>query len=429
MPEFDLSTRPRIQQLVELYQATSRITDPLELQREYAYRIRALFRTKGYLSLSTRGLRPGEYRITRIWFDGEALNDWQDNWKRGHALAIHTGGWLGRVVRTPAPKLYTHLDLSDDPVIGSTLAGVGSAIASPLFDGGEALNWGIVFLAEPDGFTAEDIENFFSRGNMIGGMVKGLVLKRQVDDLNHQLTAQLEQIAQIQRSLLPDRAPTVDGITIATSYLTSNEAGGDYYDFFPMRDGRLGVLIADVAGHGAGAATVMAMLQTILHDYQDQATGPASMLAHANRQLLNKRIENNFVTAFMGVVDRDRGVLTYANAGHNHPVRRLPSGLVVPITGAGSLPLGVLEEAEYEQANTSVESGETVVMYTDGITEAFSPPPVREMFGESRLVGAVRDCSGEPPCIIESIHERLYEHTSSRSRADDQTIVALKIEE
>ncbi len=429
MPELDLSTRPRIQQLIELYQATSRISDPLELQREYAYRIRNLFQSQGYISLSTRGLRPGEYRITRRWLNGQALDEWQDNWKRGHTLPVHTGGWLGQVIRSPGPKLYTHLDLRDDPVIGSTLAGVGSALASPLFDGGEVLNWGIALFPEPDGIRPETIEDFLSRGNMIGGMVKGLVLKRQVEDLNRQLMAQLEQIAQIQRSLLPDRAPTVDGVTIATSYLTSNEAGGDYYDFFPMRDGRLGVLIADVAGHGAGAATVMAMLQTILHDFQDRASGPASMLAHANRQLLNKRIENNFVTAFMGVVDRDRGVMTYANAGHNHPVRRLPSGLVVPITGAGSLPLGVLEEAEYEQAETPMQSGETVVMYTDGITEAFSPPPTREMFGEPRLIGAVHDCSGEPPCIIDSIHSRLYDHTQSRSRVDDQTIVAIKIEE
>jgi len=429
MPEIDLSTRPRIQQLIELYQATSRISDPLELQREYAFRIRNLFHTKGYISLSTRGLRPGEYRVTRMWLDGENISGWQDNWKAGHSLPVHVGGWLGQVIRTPVPKLYTHLNLSDDPVIGNAMASVGSAVASPLFDGGEALNWGITLRAEPDGFMMENVEDFFSRSNMIGGMVKGLVLKRQVDDLNRQLMAQLEQIAQIQRSLLPDRAPSVDGVTIATSYLTSNEAGGDYYDFFPMRDGRLGVLIADVAGHGAGAATVMAMLQTILHDYQDRATGPASMLAHANRQLLNKRIENNFVTAFMGMVDPERRVLTYANAGHNHPVRRLPSGLVVPITGAGSLPLGVLDDAEYTQADATIERGETVVMYTDGITEAFSPPPTREMFGESRLVGAVHDCSGEPPCIIESIHARLYEHTNSRSRADDQTIVAIKIEE
>jgi len=428
MKVIDLTTNPRLRQAAELYQTTSIQTDPVELQKEYGRRIRDIFHTAGYISLSTRGLKPGEYRITRQWLHNFDPDKLQDNWKYGHLLPVHTGGWLGEIIKSPIPKLFHAMDLRDDPVLGNTLKGIGSAIASPLFEGGQPLNWGISFREEPYGFTEADAEDFFHRGNMIGGMVRSLVHGRRVRELNEQLMSQLEAIANIQRSLLPERTPDVAGVKIATSYLTSNESGGDYYDFFDMGKGRFGVIVADVAGHGAGAATVMAMMQSILHDFQERDRGPAAMLTHANRQMAAKRIENSFTTAFMGVIDENRETFTYANAGHNHPVRRIAPGEVVPISNGGSLPLGIMDDTQYEQQSVRLANGETLVLYTDGITEAFSPPPDKTMFGMNGLVSAVEYGEGNPDCVIEAVHERLFEHTHARDRKDDQTLVALRIE-
>lgn len=428
MEVIDVSGDERIAGYLNLLQSVSRATEPVEVQRRFGHLLLADPGILATVSVSVRGLGPGEYKITRLQRREEFGKPWTDPWAHWSELPVHTGGFIGRVIETNAPKIVRHLQLSDDPVLGPRLSHAGSAFVNPLFDEGEALNWSITFRAEPEGLDPANAAEVFLRGNIIGRMTKTLVLAKQARALNARLTEQLEQIAQIQRSLLPDEIPAIPGLSIAASYLTSNEAGGDYYDFFDMGSDRWGVIVADVSGHGAGAATVMAMLQTILHGFHDRRSGPAAMLEHANRQLLAKRIESNFVTAFFGVFDERRRCLKYANAGHNRPRIRRSEGGVESIEGAASLPIGIIEDPGYEVGTLDIAPGDTLVLYTDGITEAFAPAPRKEMFGEERLAQALRDCSGSPECVIDSIHERLYQHTSSMDRADDQTLVAVRVE-
>lgn len=428
MPRIDLSDILDLRELVELLRSVSAMNDPQEVQREFSARMQIVSQNDAYLGLSVRGLDTGHYKITRCMLTHEDMHaNPVDPWKQWNALPSHKGGWLGEQVTTIEPRLYHDFYLKNDPVLGDLLANFGSALVCPLFDDGVALNWGILLKKSPDGFTPTDVRETILRGNLIGRITRNLVMRREVESLNRRLASQLEQIATIQMSLLPRSTPNAHGIQIATSYLTSNEAGGDYYDFFDMGGGSMGVLVADVSGHGAGAATVMAMLQAILHSYEERGEGPAAMLTHANHQLLNKRIESNFVTAFLGVIDADRRTITYANAGHHPPRRRLPDGTLEIMNGGHSVPLGVVDDIPFEQSQTEIVRGETLVLYTDGIVEAFSPPPDKEMFGVERLDEALRHCTGEPPCVVESIHERLYLHTNSRGREDDQTIVAMKI--
>ncbi|MFM9958244.1 MAG: PP2C family protein-serine/threonine phosphatase [Phycisphaerales bacterium] len=441
MPPVDLSGNSKLPQIVELLDVMSRIRDPLEMQREYAARIRRIQTSAGYVSLSVRNLPPGFYRITRLTLDSAAPAVWQDNWKLGHTLPLYTGGFLGRVVATPEPKLFHHLNEHTDPVLGDLLQDMGSAMAIPLYDQGQVLNWGVIFRHDPRGFSPEELEDQLMRGNLIGGMVKNLVNARRIEELNTQLSEQMQQVANIQRSLIPQMLPDVPGVSLAASYITSNQAGGDYYDFFDMGHGQWGVVVADVSGHGAGAATIMAMLQTILHEYQDRHKGPGAMLAHANRQLLRKNLDSSFVTAFMGVLDADRRTLTFANAGHMNPAVRASGvsgggtprdsspteGAVREVPGHGDVPLGILSDAEYLDETAPLRPGETVVLYTDGITEAFSPPPEREMFGTNRLLRSMSEAPPDPSGVIDAIHARLHAHTQSFQRVDDQTIVAMKV--
>ncbi|MDX2116068.1 MAG: PP2C family protein-serine/threonine phosphatase [Planctomycetota bacterium] len=425
----DLSANPRITNYIQMLREVSRATEPTEVQKRFAALLRDDNLVNGFVSLSVRGLPRGKFKITRLNISDDLGVITSNPWRDFDLLPTYEGGFLGEVIRTPEPKLMLDLDIKGDPVLGDGLARFGSCFANPLYDEGEALNWSLTFKFAKDGYTLSDAESFLLRGNIIGRMTKSLVVAKQVRELNERLTQQLEQIAQIQRSLLPDRTPQVPGLVVATSYLTSNEAGGDYYDFFEMGGGKVGVLVADVSGHGAGAATMMAMLQTILHGYQERGNGPAAMLEHANRELMTKRIESAFVTAFMSVYDPETRTLTYSNAGHNRPQQRLRDGRTVEVDGAASVPLGVIDRPEYEEATREFGPGETVLLYTDGITEAFSPPPQREMFGARRLASALASVDGEPLCVIEAVHEKLYEHTHSRDRADDQTLVVLRAQE
>jgi sigma-B regulation protein RsbU (phosphoserine phosphatase) len=422
-----------VELLTALVRRMSAMDDPAQVQREFAMTMAELSPWEAYVSLSRRGLKPGQFKITNMVMSAEdrgadRLNPWE-HWEQ---IPERSGGWLGEVIAGDRPLLVGDLHLENDPVVGDRLQPYRSAMVIPLFDDGEALNWSIGLHREPDAFTADLVEEFILRGNLIGRVTRNLVIQKELDHLNAQFAQQLQEIAAIQRSLLPDITPTVDGFEIATSYLTSKHAGGDYFDFFEMEQGRFGVIIADVAGHGAGAATVVAILQALLHSAFAGDHDPAATLDRVSRELVRKRIANNFVTAFFAVFDADRRRFVYSNAGHNRPLIRRKDGSVEEVLGATSIPLGITTDIGFETDSCAVRPGDTLVLYTDGIVEAFAPRDSngdREMFGRDRLITTLRECTGEPDCVIGSIHKRLFEHTGSRTRDDDQTVVVIRMTE
>jgi sigma-B regulation protein RsbU (phosphoserine phosphatase) len=323
------------------------------------------------------------------------------------------------------PQLLHRLGVRDDPVLGNGIAEMGSCMASPLFDNGRDLNWNLYFHAEPEFYTPDHLADHFLTTNLVGTATRNLLAVNRADELNRRLTAQLEAVARVQQALLPTKVPSIPGVKIATSYLTSDEAGGDYYDFFALPGGRWGILIADVSGHGAAAATVMAMLHAILHGYQGPDFAPDAILRYANARLAASRIDGTFVTAFFGVYAPLTGRFVYARAGHNPPrLKRGESGEVLAVDDAPGLPLGITDDYDVQTSQVELRRLDTLVLYTDGITEAFNPQ--REQFGIAGLDEALHGCSGDPDCVVDSVHKALYRHTGSLSRDDDQTIVALR---
>jgi phosphoserine phosphatase RsbU/P len=423
----DLRDNPRIPILLEMVREISQASTPAQVLGAFSARYWKVRPLDYYLSLSVRNLPDGQYKITRRGRSGEdtAAIASADPWRSWESIPAHTGGFLGEMIRTPTPKLAHHVDLRNDPVLGDELADLRCAIANPLFDQGRALNWSFAFRREPEAYRPEDLEQALLTGNLVGGTNRRLVLVEEVRQLNERLRAQFEEVARLQRALLPQRIPEIPGLEIATSYLTSEQAGGDYYDFFQIPDGNWGVLIADVSGHGAAAATVMAMLHTIIHGYTGPESGPDHVLRYTNRRLVEAGFESSFVTAFAAVYDPGQGTLTYARAGHNPPRRKDGvTGEVTPIDGASTLPLGLFSDFEVEKETIRLKKNDTIILYTDGITEAFNGQ--REMFGVDRLDGALHGCSGAPDCIVDSVHAALYKHTGSMTRADDQTLVAIR---
>lgn len=436
----DTTDNKRIGVLMEMVGALSRATDPADVLRVYSAGVAQLGGSEGYISLSTRNLRPGEYRITRMLLDASDMSVMAsaDPW-RGHAnLPVHTGGFFGHLIRTAYPQLIQHLKLLNDPVLGDKLAHFGSMMAVPLFDDGEPLNWAILLKRDPEAFTMEDLEESILRSNLVGGKVKYTLLAKQLRDANERIRGEMQQIARIQRSLLPQSLPHIPGLSIATSYETFDTAGGDLYDFRllgrnangqPDPTGPLAMLIADAAGHGPAAAVVTAMLNAILYAYPyREGDGPASVLAYANEHLYAKRLEGTFVTAFLAQYNPATRELTYARAGHTPPLLKNPAssdGSVARLDAVGGIPLGVLDNTAFENATITLQPGQTLVMYTDGITEAMSPRG--EMFGVEGIERALEQCSGEPACVVNSLTTALREHEDGVRPADDQTIVAVKV--
>lgn len=442
MIEIDTSKSLRLAILMEMLEDVSRAETPNEAVRAFGSRFWKIRRSDQFLAVSIRNMPEGQYKITRrsrtTVKNGEYVFEQfqNDPWKEWDSLPSHTGGFIGEVIAAGVPRLFHNLDLSNDPIIGKEVAGMGSCMAIPTFDRGQPLNWTFQFRAEPDVFTVDSLEDALLTGNLFGSMTRSLVALQQNQILTDRLRQQFEEVARVQQALLPKKLPELPGIRFATSYLTSEQAGGDYYDFFELPGGKLGLVIADVSGHGPGAATVMAMLRAMIHAFpNDPATlSPAAVVRYANEHLVDASLDGSFVTAFVALFDPATLKLTYCNAGHPPPrIKDRNTGEVTAVDGESTFPLGIMPDMPAPEECLTMRPGQTLVMYTDGIPE--SRPPANRvapgtsapMFGERGIDDSLITCSGSADCVVDSIHRALFEHTGLRTRADDQTLVVMEI--
>lgn len=424
----DTADTTDVAELDGLFCVASTLSKPTQMLKHFGDWFGKNRPTDFFMSVARRDLPNNQYKITRLMnrqiredlANQPAANPWRD-WDD---LPVYEGGLVGEIIEHGGPQIFTDLDAGDDPHFGEHLAKVRSMMAIPQYHEGRATNWALSFYEDPRGPEASDLVDALMQTSLLGMATRNLVSKRQEEQLNEQLKAQFEQIAGIQRSLLPQKTPAIPGLKIATSYMTSEQAGGDYYDFLPFPDGTWGILIADVSGHGPAAATVMAMLRAILHCYQGDDFSPAQVMAFANRKLSASRLDGSFVTAFFAVYDPERSTLAWARCGHNPPLLKTPGGGVKELDETGVPPLGILPELEPEEESITLEVGQTLILYTDGITESFND--AGEMFGVNGVIGSLEHCDGQPDCVVDSIYGALYKHTNSMDRADDQTLVALR---
>jgi sigma-B regulation protein RsbU (phosphoserine phosphatase) len=236
-------------------------------------------------------------------------------------------------------------------------------------------------------------------------------------------------VGDIQRSLLPAGLPQITTMKLAAHYQTSRRAGGDYYDFFPLPDGRWGILIADVSGHGTPAAVMMAVTHSIAHMYPGSSAPPSDMLNFVNRNLTQLYTQNvgSFVTAAYCVFDPRTRELVYSLAGHNPPrLRRCADSSISALNGAARYPLGVEPDMTYQDVAVALQRGDQIVFYTDGITEATDP--AGEQFGVKRLDAALARCRDEPAEIVAAILGAVDQFTAGQPATDDRTVVVAKVE-
>ncbi len=452
----DLTNDPRVAALESMLREVSAVKDPAQMLQAFGPWVGQRFPRDAFISVSKRDLPPGKYKLTRVITNTRAPLDNtepstpRDPWREWLSLPTYEGGLIGEIIAQESPQIVTDADFSRDPVLGRVMGAdasrVDSMSAIPTYDDGLALNWAMSFHSHQ---SWEDLDSFVAGLldlNMMGTATRNLVFRKQAESLNARLVAQFEQIAKIQRQLLPDRSPDLRGYSLATSYLTSNIAGGDYYDYYQSpNDERLGIVIADVSGHGPGAATIMAMIRSILHCYPD-AVGPehtlddvAGIARYCNEKLVAANLNGEFATAFFCVIDPRDGSLTWTRCGHNPPLLRRANGDIEQITSAATIPLGIDGSVRFVADSCTMLPGDTLILYTDGITEATSNrpaqgasmhPPARdtraEQFGTARLIESLEHCSGQPECAIDHIHRALFKFTNRLDRDDDQTLVVIQ---
>jgi len=239
-----------------------------------------------------------------------------------------------------------------------------------------------------------------------------------------QLKAELEVARALQLAILPAKFPAQPGCDGAARMVPATEMGGDFYDFIELPDGQIGLVMADVSGHGVPAAFFMAVARTNLRDLAVRHTDPGACLAATNDVLCAQNPLDLFVTVFYCMLDPKSGVLRYANGGHNPPYVRRAAGPVEPLSGAGGLVLGAMPGAKFPTHTVQLLHGDRLVLYTDGVTEAFNAAD--EAYGAKRLLDEVRvHGGGTPSALIERICQSVTNFAGSAPQSDDITLTVL----
>jgi len=245
------------------------------------------------------------------------------------------------------------------------------------------------------------------------------------DDMRR-LEAELELSQIVQRALLPQQLPNIQGVELAAFSRPSEIIGGDYFDFFKFKDGTQGIVIADVSGHGVSAGMLMSGLQTALRTMAPDSNSPAEILERINRFYIHNINFTTFVTVFLARFDPATRVLDYVNAGHNPPdLFRKQNGEIVWLMPTAAA-VGLMEEYHPETKSVTLAEGDVLLLYTDGFTEAANSSG--EPFGDERLDGLIRQNAHLAVSdMIQVVRQNVSTFIENKPLQDDITMIALKV--
>lgn len=255
-------------------------------------------------------------------------------------------------------------------------------------------------------------------------MAEGLERIRSLELEQQRRDEELRLAREIQQRLLPSGPPDVPGLELAGLSLPAREVGGDYFDFFVLGSGRVGLAIADVSGKGTPAALLMSAFRASLRSQDLDRLGPAEVLSRVNRFIHSSVDPGRFVTAFLAVIDPATGALRYSCAGHDAPLLIDADG-TLSLLAEGGLLLGLQPQAHYPEAALTLAPGALLLGYTDGVTEA--QDAAGDFFGNQRLEIALRGCSGRT-CnqVLDRLVQEVRAFSPPGSQHDDITIIAAR---
>lgn len=277
---------------------------------------------------------------------------------------------------------------------------------------------------------ADNARRFRSRRiEIINGIAQQAALAIQNDlfqqemVVRERLETEVQLARQIQQTFIPDVLPVHPNWQIAARWRTARQVGGDFYDVIELPNDKLGIFIADVADKGMPAALFMALTRTLVRAAVIETSSPAEALRRVNDLLLPDTQQGMFVTAVYGELDLTEGVFTYVNAGHNPPF--LVRGSQVEKLTRTAVALGVMEQPNIREHTLSLSNGDTLFLYTDGLTEAFSDDG--DLFGDDRVMNALKSAqTGSVEDVIVAVEDCLNEFIGMTPLGDDLTMLVIK---
>jgi serine phosphatase RsbU (regulator of sigma subunit) len=276
---------------------------------------------------------------------------------------------------------------------------------------------------ELDAYTNDDLEVLMLLASQVAIIIEKVMLHENLIE-KQRLETQLEVARQVQLQLLPGRDPQIAGYDISAYNFPTEEVSGDYYDWVRIYDDQIGIVIADVSGKGVPAALLMAFLRASLRAATHIGYAPHISMSKVNYLLWESIERNQFVTAFHGILDATNRTLSYSNAGHS-PALLMTADGTAHFEERGGVPLGMFRDSRYYEYFQTIEPGEVLVLYTDGVTEAMNA--AGEEYGRDRLIAVVRECRDQSAReMIDFMHRELIAWSDGQGVHDDVTFFVVK---
>ncbi|HZC22663.1 MAG TPA: SpoIIE family protein phosphatase, partial [Candidatus Binatia bacterium] len=273
-------------------------------------------------------------------------------------------------------------------------------------------------------FTEEHQRTMTTLAAQIAIALENARLYEEIERQERRLERDLSLARELQSRLLPQTNPKLAHLDVAAKFVPARTIGGDLYDFIPYSMSRLGLVIGDVSGKGAPAAIYAALVSGIIRSHAPIEPAPSEMLAAVNLSLAERRIEAQFVSIIYAVWDDTQRTLTVSNSGLPRPI--FVHGGKNEVVEATGLPLGLFDEAEYDEFHFKMKPGDMFVFFSDGILDARSRKG--ELFGRGRVEKLIGECNEQSAaCVVDTLFKAVAEHSAGVETFDDQTVVAIRV--
>ena len=318
-------------------------------------------------------------------------------------------------------------DISADPRFGYHRAAEKEGLHSMLCVGLNSMDKVIgtlhLYTGGPHDFTKDEVRLVQSMANQAAVAIEKAKLYEQSIE-KQRIEQELTLAGEIQAALLPRAGPDLIGFDIKAKIVPCGQLSGDLYDFVELGDRRAGLVIADVSGKGAPGAILMATTRVILRTQAQDTPATGDVIHRVNRALCEDTRSTEFVTMFYCTLDAQTATLTYTSAGHNPPI--LFRGSQTIFLEEGGIPLGIIENAVYDEGRIELAAGDVLLFYTDGVTEAMNDK--RDLFGMKRLMRVVQqNLAMDSQAIIDTIYGEVLGFAADAPQSDDLTLMILKV--
>lgn len=401
----------QIQELLLLQRVAQRINSILDLDKLLEEVVTDVAQTFGY---TRSGI------LFKIEEDNEleiaAVHGWTVNYHvKGDRFKIGEYGMVGHVGLTE--ETYYSPDVTKDPYYQVSEDSTRSELDIPLKIRGKLIG---VF-----NFQHQDVNAFSdSRIQLLEGLachvataIENARLFKNERMEKERMARELEEAKTVQLSLFPNWTPDIEGIEIEGLCLPCQGVGGDWFDYIPLSNGRLGIVLADVSGKGMAAALLMSSTRSILRMFAEKISSPGELLSQVNTMLIQDFPKTKFVTMIYGIIDPKEKTFTFANAGHMSPILLQKSDVNFVETDSG-LPLGLLD-GNYSEIKINLYDGDKLLLYSDGVTEAMNSK--NEEYGSERIKNIMKQNSTSIQTLLADVRSFTAGHPAS----DDITILMI----